>query len=241
MHLERLPPVHFVTGGVYVSPELGEGGLISASAELQTLQPAETAAMAGQSVIVSFTLRTLEGAIVARNSSAPVSVAPGGTVLVGATLSAPAITPWSAFTFSENKTLHSPKSTYLMTVSIAPAAAATEGPVSSVMDEANVTCGFRKTAWHDKFWLNGAETQLRGFSHHDSFAGVGVAMPARVFLFHAQVNRALGGNFWRMSHNPYDDAVYSILDALGVMVRTPSSNRSAEKHLRCRRGFFTCH
>ena len=220
MHLERLPPVHFVTGGVYVSPELGEGGLISASAELQTLQPAETAAMAGQSVIVSFTLRTLEGTIVAHNSSAAVSVAPGGTVLVDATLSAPAVTPWSAFTFSENKTLHSPKSTYLMTVTIAPSAA-TDHSAASAMDEVNVTCGFRKTAWHDKFWLNGAETQLRGFSHHDSFAGVGVAMPARVFLFHAQVNRALGGNFWRMSHNPYDDAVYSILDALGVMVRTP--------------------
>jgi hypothetical protein len=196
VHLERLPPVHFVTGGVFVSPELGDSGLIAASAELQALQPTETAATVEQPVMVSFTLRTHDGAVVAQNSSALVAVAPGGTVLVAATLPAVGVTPWSAFTFDQNKTVHSPKSTYRMTVSITPAVAV-DGPVPLIMDEVNVTCGFRKTAWREKFWLNGNETQLRGFSHHDSFAGVGVAMPARVFLFHAQVNRALGGNFWR--------------------------------------------
>ena len=194
MHLERLPPVHFVTGGVHISPELGDGGLITASAEIQALQPTEIAATVEQPVMVSFTLRTHDGAMVAQNSSSLVAVAPGGTVLVAVTLLAKDITPWSAFTFDQNKTLHSPKSTYHMTVSITPSVAV-DGPMP--LDEVNMTCGFRKTAWREKFWLNGDETQLRGFSHHDSFAGVGVAMPARVFLFHAQVNRALGGNFWR--------------------------------------------
>jgi hypothetical protein len=67
------------------------------------------------------------------------------------------------------------------------------------LDQANVTAGFRTTGWGAKFRLNHREMQLRGFSHHDNFAGVGVAMPARVFLFHAQASRALGGNFWRVS------------------------------------------
>ena len=34
----------------------------------------------------------------------------------------------------------------------------------------------------------------------------------------ARLGFTLGGNFWRMSHNPYDDVIYSILDALGVLV-----------------------
>ena len=32
-----------------------------------------------------------------------------------------------------------------------------------------------------------------------------------------QASRALGSNMWRMSHNPYDIALYDILDATGQM------------------------
>ena len=59
---------------------------------------------------------------------------------------------------------------------------------------------------------------LRGFSDHNSFAGVGVAVPARVNLFRAQMLRAVGGNTWRMSHNPPDSTLLDILDRLGIMV-----------------------
>ena len=32
-----------------------------------------------------------------------------------------------------------------------------------------------------------------------------------------QTTKALGVNFWRNSHNPYEDAVYEMLTELGVM------------------------
>ena len=32
-----------------------------------------------------------------------------------------------------------------------------------------------------------------------------------------QASRALGSNMWRMSHNPYDSALYDLLDATGQM------------------------
>ena len=44
---------------------------------------------------------------------------------------------------------------------------------------------------------------FRGFSHHNSMGGLGVAIPERVQLFRVQASRAMGSNMWRMSHNPY--------------------------------------
>ena len=39
----------------------------------------------------------------------------------------------------------------------------------------------------------------------------------RLALFMVQTTKALGVNFWRNSHNPYEDAVYEMLTELGVM------------------------
>jgi beta-galactosidase/beta-glucuronidase len=66
--------------------------------------------------------------------------------------------------------------------------------------------------------INGEKVNFRGFSHHDSFVGCGVAMPPRIDLFRAQAGRAVGANVWRMSHNPYHPPLYDILDALGTTV-----------------------
>ena len=107
------------------------------SAELQTLQHGDTSTVVATDIFVSFTLRTLEGAVIDHNSSDKVTVSPGGTVMVNSTLSAAAITPWSAFTFSENKTLHSPEATYVMTVSIKPDADVHQA--QHTIDEINVS------------------------------------------------------------------------------------------------------
>lgn len=66
--------------------------------------------------------------------------------------------------------------------------------------------------------LNNENIKLRGFSHHDSFVGSGVAMLPRLDLFRVQASRAVGSNVWRMSHNPYHPPLYDILDATGVTV-----------------------
>lgn len=87
-------------------------------------------------------------------------------------------------------------------------------------DGLNLTIGLREAKFTaaSGFHLNGKHVILRGFSQHNDFAGLGVALPARVNLYRAQMLRAVGGNVWRMSHNPGDPQVYDLLDTLGIMV-----------------------
>ena len=48
--------------------------------------------------------------------------------------------------------------------------------------------------------------------------GVGMAVADRINLFRAQSVRGLGGNGWRMSHNPPIPTLLDILDRVGVVV-----------------------
>eukprot|EP01043_Picozoa_sp_COSAG02_P044063 COSAG02_NODE_3893_length_6074_cov_4.113138_1_plen_657_part_00 len=90
----------------------------------------------------------------------------------------------------------------------------------TIADQLNITVGFRDTQWTGSqgFILNGEHLKFRGFSHHNSFGGLGVAVAPRVSLFKVQASRATGANIWRMSHNPYADSLYDLLDRTGTMV-----------------------
>lgn len=90
----------------------------------------------------------------------------------------------------------------------------------TIADQLNITVGFRDTQWSGSqgFILNGEHLKFRGFSHHNSFGGLGVALAQRVNLFRVQASKALGSNIWRMSHNPYTDSLYDLLDRTGTMV-----------------------
>jgi hypothetical protein len=75
---------------------------------------------------------------------------------------------------------------------------------STVLDTGvTVTVGWRTTEWDadNGFFLNGNHVKQRGFSHHNSFGGVGVAIPQRLDVFRVQVSRALGGNIWYFNPN----------------------------------------
>ena len=88
------------------------------------------------------------------------------------------------------------------------------------VDSYSWSTGFRNATFTGAsgVFLNGQHLEFRGFSHHDSFAGVGVAMPPRFDLFRAQAGRMLGSNVWRMSHNPYHPELYDVLSALGTTI-----------------------
>ena len=90
----------------------------------------------------------------------------------------------------------------------------------AALDAFNTTLGLRSIRWdYDSgFFVNNVNVKLRGFCHHDSFTGVGMAMPDRVWLLRAQQTRAAGGNTWRMSHNNYRESVYELADAMGTVV-----------------------
>ena len=89
---------------------------------------------------------------------------------------------------------------------------------AEVLDTVHVSSGFRNLVWSTSgLAVNGEVLPLQGFSHHNSFAGTGVMQSPRLDLFRARASMALGANYWRMSHNPYDESLYHILSSMGIM------------------------
>ena len=138
-------------------------------------------------------------------SAAPVSVAPGASaplaVIPLVHSGASAIELWSV----ARPYLY----TLVLDVSVG----------GAVVDSVNVTTGARTVGFDadQGMFLNGQHTKLRGFCDHSNFGGVGAAVPDRVNLFRAQMLRAVGGNAWRMAHNPPVPARLDIMDRLGMV------------------------
>ena len=205
-HLVSMDHVHFTHNGVFVSPETSSetSGTIRAQAEIEA-----TGDSTGTAVAHFFLIDPAGKVVLSSNTSSPVSLQKGSTSTVTVTLAAESIKLWS---------IQEPN---LYTVNVQLELATHLDSVNNynVTDVVNVTTGFRQTSWSSAggFKLNNKGFKLRGFSHHNSFTGVGVAIPDRIHLFRAQASRAVGGSFWRMSHNPYLPALYDFLDAVGII------------------------
>ncbi len=184
---------HVVRDGLFVSPE-SDGA--AATASLEIAPPAAA-------VRVAFTLLDVDGTTVL----ATATTAASATATMFRAELRPAdddvLKPWS---------LHGP-TLYTVRAQVVDAS-------SAVVDEASTSVGFRTTSWtaahRSGFSLNGDVFKLRGFSHHNSIGGLGVAIPERINLFRVQAARALGSNIWRMSHNPYSPHLYDLLDIVGL-------------------------
>ena len=87
-----------------------------------------------------------------------------------------------------------------------------------VLDMVNTTLGIRSVLWDpmEGAFINQQPTKLRGFCNHNNFAAVGMGVPDRINLFRLQQIRGVGGNSWRMSHNPGNPATFALGDRLGM-------------------------
>ena len=101
----------------------------------------------------------------------------------------------------------------------------------TIIENSTVTVGVRDTHWDPQtgFFLNGKKFKWRGFNNHNSFTGVGVAVPDRINLFRSQMMRAVGANSWRMSHNPPVPHLLDILDQIGIIVWDENRNYGSQK------------
>lgn len=90
----------------------------------------------------------------------------------------------------------------------------------SLFDSVNDVIGVRDLSWSGDVGLrvNGAETKLRGFCDHETWGGLGAALPERVGLLRLQQLRGVGGNAYRSSHDPPSPALLDVADRLGVVV-----------------------
>ena len=77
----------------------------------------------------------------------------------------------------------------------------------AVVDTVSTTVGFRSTTWtageggDAPFSLNGEAIKFRGFSHHNSIGGLGVAIPERVELFRVQARSFVGARLYESIHS----------------------------------------
>ena len=195
--------LRFATNGIFAQsdastvPASGRGAVVVPTAEVLA-DGAKTAR-----VLYALVDRA-SGAVVASSATPATPVSSTATTLRGATLAVAAANLWSVLR----------PSLYVLTAALVDAAS------NATVDSKNITIGLRHIDWAAPgggFALNGAPLHLRGFSHHQDFGGTGTAVPDRVNLFKVNALRSVGGNTWRTSHNPYDPAVYDIMDAVGVM------------------------
>jgi beta-galactosidase len=68
------------------------------------------------------------------------------------------------------------------------------------------------------FFLNGQRVQIQGVNWHQSYPGMGNALPNSRHWKDMELIREMGCNFWRTSHYPHDPATMDASDRLGLMV-----------------------
>jgi beta-galactosidase len=183
VHLVHVAPTHITRDGLFVPPE-GDGSLIRASAELETTGP-DTAAS------VRFSLFEVGGfatppIAIAMSEKTSVPAEGRHTVTVSALIKPPAGA-------TKQWTTKRPQ-TYSVLAEVL--------VDNKVVDSVHTTVGFRTTTFSGAagtppFTLNNQPLHFRGFSHHNSIGGLGVAIPERVQLFRVQASRAMGSNMWR--------------------------------------------
>ena len=66
--------------------------------------------------------------------------------------------------------------------------------------------------------LNGRRIQIQGTNWHQSYPGMGDALPKSRHVKDMEAMHDMGVNFWRTSHYPHDSATMDASDRLGLMV-----------------------
>ncbi|KAJ9447260.1 Beta-galactosidase BoGH2A [Diplonema papillatum] len=188
---------HTTYRSVYLNPET-DGTSLNFSAELESLDPS---APEGTIIPIKVVVQTRGGVVVAESKDWSWPLQRGAPGIFSKLLHPTVpIELWS----TRNPV------TYEFSVTIGDVA-------NEWTDTHNSTCAFRSTKWNSTFSLNNVQMELRGFSHHNSFAGTGVTSSPRLNLFRAQSSKAVGANFWRCSHNPYAQDLYEILTSVGIL------------------------
>jgi beta-galactosidase len=91
---------------------------------------------------------------------------------------------------------------------------------SHLLDVCENPLGFR---WYhfdpqQGFFLNGKRLQIRGTNMHQSYPGMGNAVPKSRLVKDVELAHDMGANFWRTSHYPHNIAMMDASDRLGMMV-----------------------
>jgi beta-galactosidase len=81
------------------------------------------------------------------------------------------------------------------------------------------------------FLLNGKPVKLKGTCNHQDHAGVGVAIPDRLWAFRLERLQAMGSNAYRCAHNPPAPELLDECDRRGVLVIDENRRLGDSKHI----------
>jgi beta-galactosidase len=90
----------------------------------------------------------------------------------------------------------------------------------TVVDSCETTFGFRSIRFDPDqgFFLNEKPLKLKGTCNHQDHAGVGVAVPDRLYEFRIKRLKEMGSNAYRCAHNPPAPELLDACDRLGMLV-----------------------
>lgn len=202
VRLVAVDPVHISPDGVFVAPRLadpGDGSRADATAVVQT-EIANTSTASGR-IEVGSEILDADGRVVATATSVH-DLGAGGRQRVTHEIAMPRASLWSP----ERPYLYRLRST----VSLG----------GKVVDQVTTTFGVRHVRFEAQrgFFLNGAPLKFKGVNLHQDHAGVGVAVPDRLFTWRLERLKEVGCNAIRLSHNPVAPFLLDECDRLGFLV-----------------------
>ncbi len=202
VRLIAVDPVHIAPDGVFVAPSVddpGEGERADAVVTVST-DVTNTGSASISATVTSEVLAADDRVVATASSTYEVGVSTGVKVVQKIPLTQAKL--WSP----EQPHLYRVRST----VSVA----------GKVVDEVVTPFGVRHVRWDAGrgLFLNGKHVKLRGVNMHQDHAGVGVAMPDRLFTWRLERLKEVGCNAIRMSHNPVAPFLLDECDRLGFLV-----------------------
>ncbi|HEV2329982.1 MAG TPA: glycoside hydrolase family 2 TIM barrel-domain containing protein [Verrucomicrobiae bacterium] len=90
----------------------------------------------------------------------------------------------------------------------------------TVVDQVTTPFGVRTIRFDaDRgFFLNGKHVEIQGTCNHQDFAGVGIALPDRLYTWRVKKLKEMGANAMRFSHNEMAPELLDACDRLGILV-----------------------
>jgi beta-galactosidase len=195
-------PIHISPDGVFVVPTVadpGDGVRADATVSVQTDVTNSSAVIATAAVLNE--VLNGEGKVVASAKSEQ-EVSANNSAKITQQLALSKASLWS----TEHPTLYQLRTT----ISVA----------GKTVDQLTTKFGVRQAQFDVKrgFVLNGKKLKLQGVNMHQDHAGVGVAVPDRLFTWRLERLKEMGCNAIRTSHNPVTPFLLDECDRLGILV-----------------------
>ena len=202
VRLVTVEPVHVAPDGVFVMPTVADpGDGVRADATVSVNTDVKNASAAAAATTVLSEVLNGEGKVVASTKSEQ-EVSAGSSVKAAQSMPLPQASLWSP----ENPHLYQLRTT----ISVG----------GKTVDQLTTKFGVRQARFDANrgFLLNGKPLKLHGVNMHQDHAGVGVAVPDRLFTWRLERLKEMGCNAIRTSHNPVEPFLLDECDRLGILV-----------------------